>query len=679
MSCCSNNKGSHGKGCNTSHYHTHEQYAQTGSQTAPLPSCPSQEAYQDDSGGTCCDSDDDGGESGSQPQNSHNKSWHIAGLDCPACVKKAENALIRVSGVLKAQVSFSTLRLQVEFAAGHINIAGVEAAIDELGFSLSSIDQEPPVPAPSPGFLKKYSTVITLAALMGLGSVVKGINPGAGNLMLILACVWGLLPIARQAWTQARSGTPFGIETLMTVAAIGALALGETIEAGMVLLLFMIGEELEGLAASRARKGVQGLMALTPDKAVRITIGPEGEQKETVLASQLSPGDVIEVLPGDRLPADAELLTGIASFDESALTGESVPVDRSTGEAVMAGCLSADRVARLKVISESGHNAIDRILKLIEEAEEHKAPIERFVDRFSRWYTPLMMVISALVILIPPLLFGGGWETWIYRGLAMLLIACPCALVISTPAAVTSGLARAARQGFLIKGGAALEQLGHIRQVAFDKTGTLTEGRPEVVDMVMFSRSGLLDADRNNILALAAAVETGSRHPLAQAVVRYAGRQGVTVPQADSITAQAGKGVTGVVNGQNIVVGSPVHLADSIAREPEAEGRVFEFEKQGCTVIAVVCEQRLAGLLAISDTLREDAALAIRHLKKLGVNSTMLTGDAPIPVPQKTSPVKLVLNSRQVCCLQTRSLLFGKCRPGLPWPWWVMVSMMPQP
>ena len=223
----------------------------------------------------------------------------------------------------------------------------------------------------------------------------------------------------------------------MSVAAIGALYLGETVEAAMVLLLFLIGERLEAFAASRARSGVQALMSLVPEEATVIV----NNERQSKSASALVPGDIIEVAPGDRMPADGELVSSNASFDESALTGESVPVERLVGDTVMAGAVLADKVVRLKVMSKQGENAIDRILHLIEEAESRKAPIERFLDKFSRWYTPLMMVVSLLVIITPPLLFAQPWETWVYRGLALLLIACPCALVISTPAAITSGLA----------------------------------------------------------------------------------------------------------------------------------------------------------------------------------------------------------------------------------------------
>ncbi|CAM3862265.1 zinc/cadmium/mercury/lead-transporting ATPase [Parendozoicomonas haliclonae] len=613
------------KGCHSSHCHAparaHVSHGAMSSIENSCDSAPTSSEHSSDGGGCCSVSDDGDPESEvstlSTSKASH--SWHIAGIDCPSCIKKVETALARVHGVKTARVSFATMRLQVAFHSDQDNIPGVFACVEELGYQLSELEAGP-VKVEEPHFLKKYSSILILGALLGGGAMLSSVMPDIGRLTLVLATLWGVYPIGRKAWSQARSGTPFGIETLMTVAALGALFLGETLEAAMVLLLFMIGEQLEGLAASRARKGVESLMALTPDKALRIHINDDGqEHRESVLAERLTPGDIIEVMPGDRLAADGQLVSPQASFDESALTGESVPVDRQAGETVMAGSLCVDRVVRLQVVSEPGQNAIDRIVKLIEDADESKAPIERFIDRFSRWYTPLIMSLSVLVIVVPPLLLGMDWETWIYRGLTLLLVGCPCALVISTPAAVTSGLARAARQGILIKGGAVLEQLGAVRQVAFDKTGTLTEGRPEVVDLVA------LNGSSENLLAMAAAVEQGSRHPLAQAVVRYAGQQAITIPVADDLEANVGRGVSGRVNGNEVSVGSPAHLAELI--DANANTHIARLEEQGCTVVGVACDGQLLGVLAIRDTLRSDAGDAVRALEQLGVQAIMLTGD----------------------------------------------------
>lgn len=440
-------------------------------------------------------------------------SWVVNGMDCAACARKVENAVKQVPGVNHVQVLFATEKLLV--SAENDVSRQVEAAVSKAGYTLRS--ETAPAEKTSP--LKENLPLITLIIMMALSWGLEQINHPFGNLAFIATTLVGLFPIARQALRLMRSGSWFAIETLMSVAAIGALFIGATAEAAMVLLLFLIGERLEGWAASRARKGVSALMALKPETATRVIDG----QRETVAINTLRPGDVIEVPAGGRLPADGALVTATASFDESALTGESIPVARAAGEKVPAGATSVDRLVQLTVLSEPGDSAIDRILRLIEEAEERRAPVERFIDRFSRIYTPAIMLVALLVTVVPPLCFGAPWEGWIYKGLTLLLIGCPCALVISTPAAITSGLAAAARRGALIKGGAALEQLSQIQHIAFDKTGTLTVGKPQVTGVYP------QDVSEDDLLTLAAAVEQGSTHPLAQAIVREAQSRGLNI------------------------------------------------------------------------------------------------------------------------------------------------------
>lgn len=550
--------------------------------------------------------------------------WQILGMDCASCARKVETAVSRVSGVCSTRVVFATEKLLVELTPG-VSPQGIVDAVHAAGFKLKQQTQagkEGSKPGPASRLGKywqpKYWQPLSLALLMLLAALAPA---SISTSLFTLATVWGLLPIARKAWALIRSGTPFAIETLMTVAAIGAMLLGETAEAAMVLLLFMLGEQLESFAAGRARAGVSALMALVPDKALRLQDG----QRQEVAASELRPGDIIEVAPGARLPADAELLDASAAFDESALTGESIPVERVKGERVAAGCLAADRLVKMKVVSEPGSNAIDRILHLIEEAEGQRAPIERFIDKFSRWYTPAIMLLALLTVLLPPLLYAEPWEQWIYRGLTLLLIGCPCALVISTPAAVTSALAAATRQGALIKGGAALEALAHVDTVAFDKTGTLTEGKPEVTLV-----ESLTEQDATKWLRVAAAIELGSHHPLAQAIVNHAKAQQLELPGAEAIRALPGMGVEGRVDSQNWRLLAPSRLP-SLA--PELLQRVTELEQQGQTLV-VLCdaERELllpVAIIALRDQLRAEAAEAIAKLRHLGIDSVMLTGDNP--------------------------------------------------
>lgn len=534
--------------------------------------------------------------------------WLVEGMDCAACARKVETAVRQVPGVNQVQVLFATEKLLVN-ADADIRTA-VESAVRAAGYTLR--DESAPPPETSP--LRENLPLITLVLLMALSWGLEQLNHPFGELAFIATTLVGLWPVARQALRLIRSGSWFAIETLMSVAAIGALFIGATAEAAMVLLLFMVGERLEGWAASRARQGVSALMALKPDTATRLRDGV----RETVAQRDLRPGDVIEVAAGGRLPADGQLRTPFASFDESALTGESVPVERRSGERVAAGATSVDRLVQLTVISEPGDSAIDRILKLIEEAEERRAPIERFIDRFSRIYTPAIMVVALLVAIVPPLFFAAAWLPWIYKGLTLLLIGCPCALVISTPAAITSGLAVASRRGALIKGGAALEQLGRIRQVAFDKTGTLTVGQPRVTAAI-----ALNDVDENDLLALAAAVEQGSSHPLAQAIVREAQQRQLTIPSARGQRALAGSGIEAEVDGRQILICA----AGNAAAEHEAQ--IQQLESAGQTVVLVLREQSLLGILALQDTLRDDARQAVDDLHRLGVQGVILTGDNP--------------------------------------------------
>ncbi|TNI88086.1 zinc/cadmium/mercury/lead-transporting ATPase [Aeromonas allosaccharophila] len=565
-------------------------------------------------------------------QGNSRHSWQVLGMDCPSCARKIETAVSRVSGVQQARVLFATEKLVVDLAPG-LSPDPVTAAVLAAGFQLKgeSAGREQASQPTLLGnlfgkelgnVLAKYWQPLSLAGLM----LVAALLPSEiGKPLFTLATLWGLWPISRKAWALTKSGSPFAIETLMTVAALGALFLGETAEAAMVLLLFMLGEHLEAYAAERARAGVTALMALVPDKALRIRTTAEGEVREEVAADQLRPGDIIEIAPGARLPADARLLDELGAFDESALTGESIPVERRQGDKVPAGSLAADRVLRLEVVSEPGNNAIDRILHLIEEAESQRAPIERFIDRFSRWYTPAMMLIALLVVIVPPLAFGQSWDEWIYRGLALLLIGCPCALVISTPAAVTSALAAATRQGALIKGGAALERLAHIDTVAFDKTGTLTLGKPQLTELV--SLNGQPEAE---LLALAAAIEQGSHHPLARAVVASATEQRLTLAEARDLRALPGMGVEGRINGELWQLLAPSRVA---TLNMEQQTRIGSLERQGKTVV-VLCQssgdQALpVALLALRDQIRPEAAAALQELHQLGLNSIMLTGDNP--------------------------------------------------
>ncbi|MEZ8720005.1 zinc/cadmium/mercury/lead-transporting ATPase [Vibrio pomeroyi] len=594
--------------------------------------CSSSAAASSSSGDDCCGSDS--GEEDSQPSTlsldaQFSKSWLVAGMDCPACARKIENAISNIDGVIQAKVLFATEKLVVKFDNESLADT-IEQVSIKTGFPLTEVGSKKEKQQPETfwqAHIQPNLQIIAIAAAMLFAALLKSTSPQLSEGLFTVTCLLGLYPVAKKAVQLARSGTPFAIETLMSVAALGALYLGETAEAAMVLLLFLIGERLEAFASSRARSGVQALMALVPENATKII---NGERVE-VAVSELVPGDVIEVAAGSRLPADGQLMTDAASFDESALTGESVPVEHIEGNSIMAGAVVVDKVVRITITSKQGENAIDRILHLIEEAESRKAPLERFLDKFSRWYTPLMMLVALLVIITPPLLFAQPWETWVYRGLALLLIACPCALVISTPAAITSGLAAAAKRGALIKGGAALEQLGKVQTIAFDKTGTLTEGKPQVTDI-----QALSGWQQDAMLRVVGAIEVGSTHPLAQSLVAKVNELNIEIPESHNKKALIGSGVEGDVDGVKYQVLAPSKVSFDL--DTDVVSQVESLEGEGKTVVIALelkhqeesTEQATPiGLIAWQDTLRSDAKVAIERLNDLGIQSIMLTGDNP--------------------------------------------------
>lgn len=468
----------------------------------------------------------------------------------------------------------------------------------------------------------KARLVFALAVLVGAAWALSSVIPREGYWIYLAATIVAVVPFGRRAVALALAGRRFSIETLMCVAVLGAVAIGAAQEAAVVVLLFALGELLENVAAGRARAGIRALVKLIPRTGRREA--PPGNVKE-VSADRLAVGDVVRVRPGDRVPCDGDVIDGRSALDESAVTGESVPVPRGPGEPVLAGSVNVDvGLLRVRTTRAAADNTIARIVRLVEEATASRAPAQRFVERFAAWWTPAAMATAALVIAVPPLLIGGDWWIWTYRGLAVLLIACPCALVISVPAAVASGLSAGARRGLLVKGGAALEAIGAARMVAFDKTGTLTEGHPRVTDVVPLAA----ESDTASVLRLAAAVEQGSSHPLGRAIVDRAAALEIVVPVASEARAVPGKAVEATIEGRRVAVGSPGHAAEAgapLASTAAAQAEALEAE--GKTVVVVLAGGSICGLIALRDEPRPDAADGIAALRTLGVPAIMLSGD----------------------------------------------------
>ncbi len=445
----------------------------------------------------------------------------------------------------------------------------------------------------------------------GLAYLIGAIVPRWGDWAFAIGALIAVLPFAKSAFQKAVAGTPFSIETLVTIAVVGALPIGAGAEAVVVVALFSLGELLEGFAAARARSGLTALAKLLPSEA---TIEENG-QRRTIAVTSLSIGMVMLVAPGERVAADGTILNGRSDLNEAAITGESLAVDKTIGAAVFAGSINGDGHLKVTVTKDASNSVVARIGDLVAQAQASTAPTARFIDSFSAWYTPAAILLAALIAVVPPLLMGGDWPTWIYRALTVLLIACPCALVLSTPAAIATGIATAARYGILIKSGAALEMLAKIRIAAFDKTGTLTLGHPVVTDV---------EGDPNEVLSLAAAVETGLSHPVARGIVAEAVTRNIAVPAASGVAIRQGEGVKGIVEGAKITLISP-RAAKSLA--PNLAARIDALEREGKTIAVLFADDKLVGIIASRDEPRTDAIPAIAALTALGIRSLMLSGD----------------------------------------------------
>ena len=585
--------------------------------------------------------------------------YRVEGMDCGSCAAKIDTAVRRMPGVADVAVSVRAGTLTVHHEP-ESDLAAIEKKVAGLGYKLAPLTEVmPTVPAetryghdhehghshdhhpehdhgvpatqkvdglhghdhgPATGAWwrsKKGQLTFACGAALVAAFVVGKLSPSVATYTFTAAMLVGLIPIARRAIMAALAGTPFSIEMLMTIAAVGAVFINAAEEAAAVVFLFLVGELLEGVAGARARASIQSLAALVPKTALL----EENGQTREVPAESLAVGAVILVRPGDRVPADGVIVAGESPIDEASVTGESMPVRKGVGATVFAGTVNGDAALRIRVTAVAADNTIARVVKLVEEAQESKAPTERFIDHFSRYYTPAVVVVAALVAIIPPLLFGGAWAGWVYKGLAILLIGCPCALVISTPAAIAASLSAGARRGLLLKGGAVLETLGKITAVAFDKTGTLTEGKPKVTDVVGFGRS------EAEVLTFAAALEVGSNHPLASAILARAAADAIRVPSATEATAIGGKGVTGTVEGVSVFLGSAQAVGARVPLTAAQTALIEALYDDGNTVSVLVVGDTLAGAIAMRDEPRADAVTGLKALTDAGIKTVMLTGD----------------------------------------------------
>lgn len=554
--------------------------------------------------------------------------YGVPDMDCPSCVAKIQAHLARVDGVLSVEGSPITRTLTVCTDPRRVSAERVREEVARLGYDARPQSGQRGAGPAVPTWRSRqariaYASIGLFAAALllrmlgaeGPVATVAGHPVRLPDLLLVASALvggWNFFPKG----VRAARALALDMNFLMTVAILGALAIGEYVEAAAIAFLFALAELLESYAVDRARGSVEALMELAPDTARLIRHGVEVR----VPSAELEPGDVVALRPGDRVPADGTVQAGASAMDESPITGESMPVEKAVGALVYAGTINREGYLRVRVDRPTGESTLAGIVRLVEEAQGRKTRAERFVDRFARWYTPAVAGAAVLIVAVPTGLLGAPFVPWFVRGLTLLVIACPCALVISTPVAVVSGLTAAARNGVLIKGGTHLETLGEVRAVALDKTGTLTFGHPEVVEV-----RPLDGADPGDALARAAAVESRSEHPLARAIVDRARREGAAGSWTVShFRSEPGKGARARLDGVEHVVGRPEMLPEGdlgdLQRRDPAEG--------GRTVVGVAAGGRTLAWILLADRARDAAGEALRDLKAAGVDRlVMLTGD----------------------------------------------------
>ena len=461
------------------------------------------------------------------------------------------------------------------------------------------------------------------ASSAGISEALNGSEqlPLGPRLLYLTAMIAGLRLAAPKALVSARRLRP-DMNLLMLVAVCGAVAVGEWFEAATVSVLFAFSLELERWSVGRARRAVEGLLQRTPDQ-VRIP-APDGGT-HFVPASRFPVGDPFVVLPGDKIPLDGEVIEGLSEVDQAPITGESLPVPKEPGDPVFAGTLNGDGNLQVRATRRAEESTFARISKLIVAARAQRSPSERWVDSFAARYTPSVILLSIACALLPPLFLGGVWSTWVYRGLVLLVIACPCALVISTPVSIVCALGAAAKKGILVKGGDHLEAAARIRAIAFDKTGTLSSGKLQLERIVP-----LLEHSPNALLRAAAALESRSNHPLARAVVSAAQAEGIEIPEVENLTLLRGRGLQGLIDGERFWLGSHRYLEERNQEESQHHEALERLSEEGRSLIVVGKDDHVCGFLALADSPRPSAKASLAALRSCGIdNLAMLTGDNP--------------------------------------------------
>ena len=546
--------------------------------------------------------------------------FKIEGMDCREEVAMLERRFKNLIGVEDFSADIMGQRLHVRYDAARISTAVIADAVADAGMR-AWLEHEEPVAGSPPAERRRRYFVWNSGVALALGLALDWWRPGSGVAGYLFG--WsigsGVLAVGRRAWNSVKARV-LDINVLMIIAVAGACVLRQYSEAAAVIFLFAVAQALEARTLDRARHAIRALMELTPaDALVRDAAG-----ERRVGVDAVAVGAVIVIRPGEKIPLDGEVVAGQSAVNQAPVTGESLPAAKAPGDHVFAGTINGRGALDVRVTRLRRDTTLARIIHLVERAQAQRAPAQTLVDRFARVYTPAVIVLAAAVAVIPPLLFHAGWHAWLYRALVLLVVSCPCALVISTPVSIVAALAGAARKGVLIKGGVHLENTSTVRCVAFDKTGTLTRGTPEVVEVV-----ALNGAATASIVAIAASVEQRSMHPVAQAILDYASAEGIPALPADEVSALAGRGAEGRVDGARVLLGNHRLFEERGLCSPGFHDCLADMEAKARTAVLVASNDRTIGIIAVADRPRANAKDAVDLLRLQGVQHiVMLTGDS---------------------------------------------------
>ncbi|MGE7591214.1 heavy metal translocating P-type ATPase [Peribacillus sp. NPDC101480] len=550
------------------------------------------------------------------------KTYRIQGLSCTNCAAKFENNVRELEGVNDAKINFGASKISVQ---GSATIEEIEkaGAFDNLKIR----GEQELVTQKEPFWKQKENIKVVFSVILLLVSWILDNRYADGSIMPVIGYAAAIIVGGYSLFFNGLKNLVrlrFDMHTLMTVAIIGAAVLGEWGEGATVVILFAISEALEKYSMDKARNSIESLMNIAPKEALIL----RGHHEMMVGVDEIEVGDIMIVKPGQKLAMDGRIMKGASTLNQAAITGESEPVFKTVEGEVFAGTLNGEGLLEVEVTKRVEDTTIAKIIHLVEEAQAEKAPSQAFVDKFAKFYTPAIMLIALAIAVLPPIVMNGDWGEWIYRGLAVLVVGCPCALVISTPIAIVTAIGNAAKHGVLIKGGVHLEEAGALKAIAFDKTGTLTKGVPEVTDFKLLSDV----LNEQDVLAIAAALESRSQHPLATAILQKAENHDVDYHSllVEDFTAITGKGIKGKINQEIYYIGKP-HLFEEepgIVFSEDVLKLISGFQNTGKTVMVLGDQVKLLALIAVSDEIRESSKEAIRKLHELGIEKTiMLTGD----------------------------------------------------